>query len=393
MTSTTLPFFVLGAADHEMQAIEALLAQAGAQFAFAATAGRRVTPATAYAADGVIGGWAAIPDDAKGQPFDDWHGNEGPTGFRGTVWVECAPTGRDWPVLDTVGVADHHRPMDPGAGKRPTEFLAGSSLGQVIAILARHGALRGRCGVEAGEGFGPGPVGSVVSPRPSGSFVYSPAQGEWRVVGPHTVEAGGKPHGYLVPVDRKLALTAALDHCPAAACRGECPGVDPAEALAEFARRSGCTPEEVAEARIALLAAPAWVRVGLPDADGHDYPGQVQDWPHVADLTGLEAPEIAPDQRTDRGALPGLRVAMMIEGRAAVARVRMPDGREKIVLQGAGAGTLAGEDPVREFLTAFERAGMIPCRAPNRDGWDWRQVTGAYGDATRGYAGAEVVRG
>src|SRR5690606_38968626 len=49
--------------------------------------------------------------------------------------VECAPTARDRVQID------HHRPGDPGYGRPPAEFLPASSLGQVIAELARLGLL------------------------------------------------------------------------------------------------------------------------------------------------------------------------------------------------------------------------------------------------------------
>lgn len=382
-----LPFFILGADDPEMQAIERLLSAAGAMFAFAAMDGKRVTPGTAYQADGVS---AHIPDDAIGMPRDDWTGEEMPTAARGTVWVECGPAGRDWPVLDTVGVCDHHRPGDPGHGTSPSEFLAGSSVGQVIAVLARLGVLRGRSGVELGDGPGVGAVGSFVSPRPPGSFVYSRAQEEWRVVGPHMVALAGELYGYQIPVSSDLMMAAALDHCPAAACRGECPGVSATDALAEFSRRSGCTPEEVAEAIEAIRSAPRWPRVGDANPDNSDHSEQVSSWPHVADLTGLATPPAEPDQRGDRGALPGLRVAMMITGEAALARVRMPDGCEKIVIQGAGAGTLAGDKPVAAFLADLNRSGVIVGREPGGTEWTRLPATNGYGDPIRGYAGAEV---
>src|SRR5690606_37811123 len=90
---------------------------------------RRVTPAEAYAADVEIG--------------------EGLRGLRATAYmVECAPAvlvgssvdGIDW-AGETVTI-DHHRPGDPGDGRPPEEFMFAASIGQVIAELAKTGALR-----------------------------------------------------------------------------------------------------------------------------------------------------------------------------------------------------------------------------------------------------------
>lgn len=149
--------WILGAADPEMEAIEKLLAGAGEAFIYATSSGGRVHPANAYQAD---------PIDLDPEVCEIY-------------LVECQVA-----VVLPITVVDHHRPGDLGFGLPPEEFLAASSIGQVLRAL----------GIEA-----------------------------------------TKDH----------LLTAAADHCLGAAYRGECPGVDPdelmrwrAEGRAKFQGRS-----------------------------------------------------------------------------------------------------------------------------------------------------------
>jgi len=142
--TTTPSLAVLGASGPEMTAIEAALVAAGVKIIHASAAGRRCHPGNAYRCDAV----AIVPF--------------------GTIWIECAPES-GWPEhRRTVD----HRPGDPGFGRPPADFLAASSLGQILALL----------GVEP--------------------------TAEQRMI-------------------------AAADHCLGAAYAGQCPGVDPA-ALREF---------------------------------------------------------------------------------------------------------------------------------------------------------------
>jgi hypothetical protein len=146
--------FVLGAQDPEMREIEHVVQDAGHPFAHAARGRRRVSPRTAYEADGVVRvGPDKIPRPAVLPP-------KAPA-----VVVECALGGHE-PVLRV----DHHHPGDPGWGMAPADFLGGSSLGQVLALLEREPTATQR-------------------------------------------------------------LLAASDHCLTAAYQGECPGVDPHELL------------------------------------------------------------------------------------------------------------------------------------------------------------------
>src|SRR5690606_21074976 len=106
--------WILGAPDPEMAAIESLLRDCGERVVYALSdRGERVTPSTAYR--------CPLPEVPAGS----------------TVYaVECSDTLPDgWVRID------HHRPGEPGYGRPPAEFMAASSLGQVIAELARLGRL------------------------------------------------------------------------------------------------------------------------------------------------------------------------------------------------------------------------------------------------------------
>ena len=219
--------WLLGAPDPEMERIAALLAEAGEAVAWATAPGRdgppaRVTPAGAYGATG-----AATPDGTDAL----WRIRAAAR----VVLVECAPLGGSalaealaaqvpgcgpgWaedhdPACPSatgaqgrclggaaeVVAVDHHRPGDPGYGRPPAEFLAASSLGQVLALLGRD----------------------------------------------------------ATPEDK---IAAAADHCLTAAYAGACPGVDPA-ALAEWrdASRAVFQRRPVAEVRADREAAELLLR-------------------------------------------------------------------------------------------------------------------------------------
>lgn len=146
--------FVLGAQDPEMREIERVLRDDRRPRLHAARHGRRCTPMTAYQADGVV----VLGPDGIARPRV--LPPKAPA-----VYVECSllerpPTAR----------VDHHHPGDPGFTAGPHEYLRGSSLGQVLALLERE------------------------------------------------------------PTDTQRLL-AAGDHCLSAAYQGECPGVDPDDLL------------------------------------------------------------------------------------------------------------------------------------------------------------------
>lgn len=212
--------WILGAADPEMQAIEALLRECGETVGYATDdVGCRVTPRNMYRATHV--------DTPDSDPVD--------AAAHECYLVECA-------VADVAGkVLDHHRPGDPGYGRPPSEFLAASSIGQVIAELARMWNLRRRWdGVRyRGLGWDGSVEDGIGEGLTEGEYRY----GRW---GTHTdgidgLEYGtahdaegpdwvvgapwGNHTGVVIPLD--LVYVAAADHCLGAAYRGECPGVDP----------------------------------------------------------------------------------------------------------------------------------------------------------------------
>lgn len=160
------PVFVLGARDPEMRLMERILAAADVTAVPATRNGRRVYPGNAYRAD--------PPPIDRSRPVL-------------VHAVECA-----WsPERGPVRRIDHHHPGDPGYGRPPREFFEASSVGQLLAALREHFAVRG----EAAE------------------FAALEAR-----------------------FGAEARITAAADHCLRAACQGECPGVDPAALLAWLAR-------------------------------------------------------------------------------------------------------------------------------------------------------------
>ncbi|MBC8741875.1 hypothetical protein F6X40_35595 [Paraburkholderia sp. UCT31] len=140
-------FFILGAPDFEMQAIRAVIASQKLWFSHAKIGGRdgrNVRSHNAYGADSYQG--HILPN-------------------RKVVFVEC-----DIQRMKADVVIDHHKPGDPGFGRPPSEYLEGSSLGQVLNLLE-------------------------------------------------------------IEVTHEQRLIAAADHCLAHAYQGRCPGVDPEELL------------------------------------------------------------------------------------------------------------------------------------------------------------------
>jgi len=372
-----------------MEMIERLLRACGEHVEYATVwrdgARRRVTPAEAYAPD------VAIGDDLRG--------------LRATAYmVECAPAvlvGSDVDGIDWAGVAikiDHHRPGDPGYGRPPAEFLSASSIGQVIAELARLGRLPewpSACTVP-GDGAG-AYVLHAWAPDPA---LWDEDLGEWR---------GGDtpPPSWTVSVqsdDIRAAIyriipppyifAAAADHCLAAAYRGECPGVDP-DALMRWrveqrAAHQGRSVEDVLAdvelARAALREAPRIdLGAGLSVCDMREaytvqtvlvvpfVEGASVDSAGVGDakfvVFGPRA-EGAWDEGghhtfVERG-VAELPEAAAREGVCFVARLPGPGGRTKIVCQ---AGS---PEQIRTFMTVWApREGLVDI----------------YGDPARGFAG------
>ena len=201
--------WVLGAPDPEMEMIERTLRECGETVVYAADArGERVTAGTAYRGESLV-------TDVGNHPCT--------SGVTDVYLVECellTPDVRFEPGEDichpelagrTVRRIDHHRPGDPGYGRPPSEFLEASSIGQVIAELARLGRLPS-----------PWQRGQLSAGTP-GQWVLRGYRGMWTVA--EAVEYPRHRRAVYVPID--IILAAAADHCLGAAYRGECPGVDP----------------------------------------------------------------------------------------------------------------------------------------------------------------------
>lgn len=105
--------FILGAADPEMREIANVLKAAGERFAFAYKDGKRVHSGNAYDANELS--WRVSP---RAQ----------------VIYVECRVHGLN---LRQRGIVDHHNPGDPGYDCGPEDYLRGSSLGQVLAMLGK----------------------------------------------------------------------------------------------------------------------------------------------------------------------------------------------------------------------------------------------------------------
>lgn len=212
------------------------------------------------------------------------------------VFIEC-DTKQPYAVR-----IDHHRPGDPGYGLPADRYWEASSLGQFYRWA-----------------FGP--------------------------------DAG--------PFDlREDKILAAMDHCPAAAIRGECPGVDPAEVLdrkvAEIAKATGCGEAGVRDEIDAATRELSWsseiVLVG--DQQVRDLRGVYRGVGYSLDLLAIQ-------------------VAVLAAGETALLRHRD-------VLGGPEKWSIAGHarpETIRAFMQDWAPA---------------QGLTGVYGVPERGYAGGYV---
>lgn len=375
---TTARLWILGAADPEMSAIESLLTECGEHIAHAqigGVGGRRVTAGEAYRAD--CHRYATDCDEA-GDTTETWY------------LVECTvPTPAGCPVVRI----DHHRPGDPGYGVPPAEFLRGSSLGQIVAELARLGLLPAswtrwrvptkQVGYSVGEIAHYSVFGRFLPPvhgyyvtldRASGLVAWGASDDERREAGSRRVNDDQLIRA-LIPAT--LVLTAAADHCLGAAYAGQCPGVDPdklmrwrAESRAEFQGRS--VDEILADVAAAKAALEAADGMPLGSIDRHgDCVGcgrHIQDvcgdececdhceCPRVRDMRGVHVPEL-PEAGTRYG------IAYVADG------LPTPDGRVKVVCSGT-------PEVIEAFLSTWApRNGLVDC----------------YGDPARGFAAGHIL--
>jgi len=345
-----------------MTAIESLLRECGEYVVYALDKhGERVTPATAYR--------CPLPEVPA----------------RAVVYaVECIdalPAG--WARID------HHRPGDPGYGRPPREFLPASSLGQVIAELARLGRLPEawpRLGTSEGCAWHRGELvtrgGHPDQPGfPLGWWVTTCEEGE-------TGDPGwGADGGETADVPRDLVYTAAADHCLGSAYRGECPGVDPDELMrwrvAQRATFQGRSAEQILadiERARELLSETDSVELapGIRVADVRGYCLVTHDCGHKElrhedYTTHISHKHGCPGSRdlwcngwTVKPGVPELPDAAARDGVAYLATVAT-GGRQKVVLGGC-----TSPEQVRAFLEHWApRHGLVDL----------------YGDPARGYAG------
>ena len=362
--------FILGARDPEMEQIIRLLKY---QWIRPAYAGRiqangevDFSPAGVYQANAIF--------DENGRQVE-MSPKEMRKLIEGAFLVEC-----DFPGIEPKGRCDHHRPGDPGFGLPPEQFWQASSLGQVAGLLHFELPVDGRCSGCQRE--------------------LAIAAENWGSETP-IAESCCDGKKYLAP---SFGYTAAADHCLAAAYAGRCPGIDP-ESLREYRIEQLCsasrasnrggtrTPDEV---RASIARAECVVR----DAPEVKIGGvAVKDLRRIYECTST-APQCGWFADNDAipycptcgnsfprlvGALPDLPDAAMACGVAYLAGgVPLRAGEAaKLVLGGAGKGTLPGITPVDAFLAAAASGKIAgtPVVAES-----------AYGDPVRGFAGVTICQ-
>lgn len=327
-------FFLLGAPDSEMAAIEALLYQHKLDFGYALSNGQRCHPGNAAKADNAI-----------------------PEGHR-LVVVECRHVRRNADII-----IDHHAEGDPGFGRPPEEFMAASSLGQVITLLAGEGLSMWKR--------------SDRDYTPSEACVRHIGLDCWIVSSGSVDPATGRPWFSVIP--SKYVLTAAADHCLGAAYAGKCPGVAPSELrrhrVAEKATYQG-VPEEVIETQIEdakniildadRLSLGHTNEFGICIGCGNKVESTADDeaWDYCT------CPSVA-DLRDHPGTIPQLPEAAAIAGMAFVAKglPHPQDQRVKIIIQAASP------EEVTAFMTWAAKQGLVDL----------------YGDPARGFAGGYML--
>ncbi len=188
--------WVLGASDPEMTMIEEILTAAGEKVAHAVLGGKRVSPPTAYKADGYQFVTDCDADDDKVE----------------FMLVECDVTTPDG---SPSRIIDHHREGDPGFGREPQAFLAASSIGQVVGWISDVPGPDTLPFEKCDDLIAEGPHYGSLTYLPDGRWVTFYVKGLTRLV---------------VPLD--VVVCAAADHCLGAAYQGRCPGVDPGALMA-----------------------------------------------------------------------------------------------------------------------------------------------------------------
>ena len=387
--------WIIGAGDPEMERIEALLTGAGETVVRAEKSGCRVHPGNAYQADG-----PAIPAGVDAIFFVECRLEE-------DVWAKLLPPptepDEEGAIIVSLRppcfVVDHHRPGDSGFGRPPAEFMAASSIGQVIAELARLGYVSAACPGGASTAFpgwpeihcgvsypdqrnDDGSYGRWDGPddlpeAPNCGDFYRLDQEEYLVgLGSYGYEDGSSDALYRI-LPRDLVLCAAADHCLGAAYRGECPGVDPdalmkwrAESRAKFQGRAVDEILADIEATTAALRAAQTVALSTDLCPWHASGHRLAD-----DCQNSRGSEWADDpcqivEVADMRREPPFPELPEAATRAGVGYISGPlldrSGRKKFTVSGSS-------DQVRAFMETWAPAqGLV-------DG---------YGDCSRGFAGA-----
>lgn len=347
-----MTIFVLGSHDAEMAAIQRLLDSVNFPYLFASTQNldgsyRRVRPGerATCACDSQMRAVDIDPSDLMG--------------------IEVAgPWG--------AAKIDHHDPH-PLSRLGPDKFFEASSIGQVVACLAGMGIAPDDwpSGLSAYSGDVPGSDANLFFP---GSIVYHPVAGY--SVCTHDERGWGSR---WVSIPNHVVLTAAADHCPAAACTGACPGVDASTVRTFLCAEKISTYfpnwsiefaiERLIESKATLLAAP--LAAEFPD-------GHVRDLRHLA--PGDEPTSIG--EYYPREFILGI-LASLLTGEAFVCLIRRADGKLALRSNGHGLHTPAGESPARIFLADPSAFGCGPCEPRGQDA--------SYGNPTRGFFGGTLI--
>ena len=329
-------FFILGAPDPEMQAIEDLCKKYNVAYGYAMREGKRVHPGNAYQGDNIAENDGCLFDDRCPTGLvrlqhDCGHTELVSEGSEGAhdklccngwgeqklllVAVECnIPQ-----VKDFIHLCDHHRPGDAGYQQPPTNFLPASSIGQVYALFAKYGVL------DTGDAV----VGQDM--HVDDPAIYYDSYYGWVV----RFVCGGP--AFYKPVPKNIILTAAADHCLGAAYKGECPGVDP-EDLLRFRIHTRSDFQKISEEDLSRTIEAT--RQALRDLI------------NLSELPG--------------GTLPEAPEAACREGVAVIGKVKSQDGRNKLVILGNTTPGMIGA-----WMEEQNNLG--------------REV---YGDSIRGFAGA-----
>lgn len=286
--------FVHGAMDPEMEACVEILRSVGAFVAPAIDPQTRkpVSASTAYKA--VVPSTVVIETE-------------------NIVCLEC-----DVQSGKVLARLDHHRPGDPGFEQPPAAYFEASTLGQLIRFLVYQ------------LGVVPPGFRVVGPPSESDGFIHT-SRG---------IQLKSRLGRILVP--QELSLTAAADHCLAAAYAGECPGVDPLK-LEDWRIQSRASfqkldPDELrARIRKAKEVLYSHCKEGLADVR---HLGFVPELPEAAAQTGIPF----------------------------IAEVLEKGGLRKVVLQAAPP------ELIRRFLDGELVPGLVK----------------TYGDPARGFAGGYV---